>query len=105
MPPQSELPSTTAKIPSSAVIHNEDSVDDGNLKKISHTRKEILYEGHFYDVTKFINRHPGGNIIKFYTEPGEDATLAIQQFHHRSMNRIKTILKSFPRREATPEES
>jgi len=67
-------------------------------------RSEILYEGRYYDVTSFIRRHPGGNVIKFYTEEGEDATQAIQQFHNRSMNKIKAMLKSFPSRPAAPEE-
>jgi len=63
---------------------------------------EILYDGFFYDVTEFINRHPGGNIIKFYTEPGEDATLALEQFHHRSIDKVKLIMKSLPKRPAPP---
>jgi cytochrome b involved in lipid metabolism len=61
-------------------------------------RKEILYEGYYYDVTHFIQRHPGGNVIKFYTEPGEDGTLAIQQFHHRSINQVLAMMKAFPKR-------
>lgn len=32
--------------------------------------KEILYEGHYYDVTKFIKKHPGGSIIEYYVEHG-----------------------------------
>jgi len=65
------------------------------------TRMEILYEGRYYDVTNFIRRHPGGNVIKLYTNEGEDATQAIQQFHNRSMNKIMLMLKSFPSRPAT----
>jgi hypothetical protein len=65
---------------------------------------EILYDGHFYDVTQWIPRHPGGNVIKFYTEGGEDATLAIQQFHHRSLRQVQGIMKSFQKRIALPEE-
>jgi cytochrome b involved in lipid metabolism len=68
-------------------------------------RKEILFNGFFYDVTDFINRHPGGNVIQFYTEKGEDATQAIQQFHFRSMNRIHQILKSFKKRPVSDDES
>jgi hypothetical protein len=63
--------------------------------------KEILYEGFYYDVGSFMERHPGGNIIKFYTEPGEDATMAIQQFHHRSIKQVLAIMTSFPKRPAS----
>jgi len=63
--------------------------------------KEILYDGYYYDVTDFARRHPGGNIIDFYTDKGEDATHAIQQFHQRSTKRVTAIMKSFKRRPAT----
>jgi cytochrome b involved in lipid metabolism len=56
------------------IIESKDESSSSSLPQ----RKEILYEGHYYDLTHFIQRHPGGNVIKFYTEPGEDATLAIQ---------------------------
>lgn len=67
-------------------------------------RDEVLYNGYFYDVTNFINKHPGGNVIRFYTEHGEDATQAIEQFHYRSMSRVESLLKSFKRRPATANE-
>lgn len=67
-------------------------------------RKEILYEGYFYDVTEWIKRHPGGNIIKFYTESGEDATCAVQQFHQRSTKKVMSIMKSLKRRPAKDQE-
>jgi len=57
-------------------------------------RKEIIYEGDVYDVTDWVSRHPGGRIIEFYTQPGEDSTLAIQQFHNRSMLRVSGLMKS-----------
>lgn len=63
--------------------------------------KEILCDGYFYDVTNFIDRHPGGSIIKYYTKSGEDATHAIQQFHHRSIKRVRMLMKSFKRRPAS----
>jgi len=37
-------------------------------------KKEILYDGYFYDVTSFIDRHPGGYVIDYYTNSGEDGT-------------------------------
>ncbi|OXA45977.1 Fatty acid desaturase 2 [Folsomia candida] len=63
--------------------------------------KEILYEGDYYDVTNFIKQHPGGSIIEFYVEHGQDATHAVQQFHQRSSKKVKVMMQSFPKREAT----
>lgn len=63
--------------------------------------KEILCDGYFYDVTNFISKHPGGSIIKYYTKSGEDASHAIQQFHQRSMKRVRMMMKSFKRRPAS----
>lgn len=60
--------------------------------------QEILYDGLLYDVTSWIKHHPGGNIIKFYTQPGEDATIPIQQFHNRSMDRVLKIMGRLPKR-------
>lgn len=77
--------------------------DGSGIDKSS--RLEIRYEGFFYDVTNFVARHPGGNIIRFYTEPGEDATQAIQQFHNRSINKVTQMLKSFPKRPANDVDS
>ena len=68
-------------------------------------RKEILCDGYFYDVTDFARNHPGGSIIYFYTQSGEDATHAIQQFHHRSIKRIRLMMSSFKKRPALDSES
>lgn len=68
-------------------------------------RKEILFDGYYYDVTNFISTHPGGSIIKYYTHAGEDATHAIQQFHHRSKKRVKIMMNSFKKRPASDNES
>jgi len=70
------------------------SLTNGTSSLPSKQRKEILYEGEVYDVTDWISRHPGGRIIEFYTQPGEDSTLAIQQFHNRSMLRVSSLMKS-----------
>lgn len=61
---------------------------------------ELLIEGHLYDVTEFKN-HPGGSIIKFYTESG-DATDAFNQFHMRS-TKARKMLAAMPSRPAPPE--
>lgn len=68
-------------------------------------RKEILCDGYFYDVTEFISKHPGGTVIEYYTEKGEDGTHAIQQFHQRSIKRVNIMMRSFKRRKAADHES
>lgn len=77
---------------------------DANPSISQPARKEILCDGWYYDVTDFARRHPGGSIIDYYTKTGEDATLAIQQFHQRSQAKIKAILKSFKKRPAEDQE-
>jgi len=67
--------------------------------------QEILCDGYFYDVTNFVRRHPGGSIIEYYTQHGEDATIAIQQFHQRSPKKVSAILSSFKKRKAEERES
>lgn len=62
---------------------------------------ELLCDGYYYDLTSFADRHPGGPIIKFYLNSGEDATEAIQQFHARSAPRVDRILGSLPKRKAS----
>jgi len=80
--------------------------DEGSNRDASSTgeRKEILYEGYFYDVTEWIRRHPGGKIIEFYTKKGEDATIPVQEFHNRSTKRVMNIMSSLKKRPATPQE-
>jgi len=67
-------------------------------------RKEVLFDGYFYDVTDFVKKHPGGSIIEYYTKTGEDGTHAIQQFHQRSIKRVKGIMSSFKKRPALDSE-
>lgn len=31
-------------------------------------RKEVLFDGYFYDVTDFVKRHPGNVLVKSQTE-------------------------------------
>lgn len=68
-------------------------------------KKEILYDGYYYDVTSFIERHPGGTVIDYYTVPGEDATVPILEFHNRAKDRVDKIMRSLPRRKAPEHES
>ena len=67
--------------------------------------KEVLYDGYFYDVTNFVKKHPGGSIIEYYTQHGEDATHSIQQFHQRSTKKVSAIMNSFKKRKAHDDES
>lgn len=62
-------------------------------------KHEILINSHYYDVINWIPRHPGGNIIKFYTKQGEDASAAFDQFHGRCLNAAEKVLKHLPSRE------
>jgi len=64
-------------------------------------RLEILYDGNFYDVTNWIPYHPGGSVIKFYTEKGEDATIPVQQFHYRFLPKVLSRMESLKKRQAS----
>ncbi|XP_021953448.1 acyl-lipid (8-3)-desaturase-like [Folsomia candida] len=67
------------------------------------TKQEILINSHYYDVTNWIPRHPGGKIIKFYTKEGEDASAAFDQFHGRCITKVTKFLKQLPKRDAAME--
>lgn len=79
-------------------------IETRKVERLIGGTKEILCDGYFYDVTNFISRHPGGSIIKYYTQSGEDASHAIQQFHQRSMKRVRMMMKAFKRRPAADSE-
>lgn len=78
-------------------------LQEKNAVKIG--KKEVLYDGYFYDVTNFIDKHPGGFVIDYYTNSGEDATLPIMMFHQRSKKKVDAIMSSLPRRPAMEHES
>lgn len=61
----------------SEVTRNEDN--NNNTTK----RKYIGYRGEWYDVTNFVERHPGGNIIDQFL--GQDATHVIDTAHSRNV--------------------
>lgn len=84
----------------STEVNDKVDTDTRNL-----IRKEVLFDGYFYDVTDFITKHPGGSIINYFTNKGEDSTHAIQQFHHRSIKRVNAIMKTFKKRPALYGES
>ncbi|CAL8112289.1 unnamed protein product [Orchesella dallaii] len=70
--------------------------------KLEKKRLEILYDGYYYDVTDFIRKHPGGReIIGYFTHPNEDATIPMQQFHARALDKVNGIMKTLKRRPAT----
>ncbi len=73
----------------------------GKASETSSTEtKEVLIDGQLYDVTDFMNRHPGGTVIKFYTNEKNDASQAFHQFHVRSERAYK-MLKNMKSRPAT----
>lgn len=74
-------------------------------REISRDPLEILFDGYYYDITEFSARHPGGDVILYYTEKGEDATQAIQQFHNRFFPKVKSLLETMKKRPATQIES
>jgi len=86
-----------------ATQDNENLIQEENAMKIG--KKEILYDGYFYDVTNFIDRHPGGSVIEYYTNTNEDATCPIMMFHHRSKKKVDAIMNTLPRRPAMEHES
>lgn len=63
-------------------------------------KTELRFDGDFYDITTWTKRHPGGRVIEFYTEKGEDASVAIREFHHRSMPKVMSVLRSLKSRPA-----
>ena len=68
--------------------------DQENKGDMSGPRTELCFDGDYYNVATWAKHHPGGKIIEFYTEKGEDASIAIRQFHLRSMPKVMSILKS-----------
>ncbi|CAL8109765.1 unnamed protein product [Orchesella dallaii] len=100
MAPTSQKSELRQKKRTESTSNNNNNNNNNNNSITTPIKKEILSDGWYYDVTDFARRHPGGSIIEYYTKTGEDATLAIQQFHHRSQGRVKAILKSFKRRPA-----
>lgn len=84
-------------------------VEDANNNPVENAppppkkKLEVLYDGHYYDVTEFFKRHPGGEIMQLYLD-GDDATIAMNQFHYRSLKTMKAYLKGLKKRPALEEE-
>jgi cytochrome b involved in lipid metabolism len=89
----------------SEMVGPEEDFHNQGAEERSPNIKEILCDGYYYDVTNFVRKHPGGSIIDYYTQRGEDATHAIQQFHQRSSKKIDIMLKSFKKRPANDRHS
>lgn len=90
-----------------STIQNQDHITARTQEKPTTmaARKEILFDGFFYDVTDFVSKHPGGPIIKYYTGKGEDGTQAIQQFHKRSIEKVRVMMSALKKRPASDSES
>jgi len=71
-------------------------------------KEEKMYltiDGNRVDVTSFIRKHPGGNVIRFYCADHLDATDAFWAFHSRSERAVK-LLKALPKEKVTsPDDS
>ena len=63
-------------------------------KVVQDTQHSIQIDGNWYDITEFIERHPGGSVIKSYS--GQDASLVYHEMHRRS-KKADLILKSLPK--------
>jgi len=59
---------------------------------------ELQYNNYAYDVTSFVDKHPGGKIIAMYLKTKEDSFNAVEQFHFRAIDRVHNIMKALPRR-------
>lgn len=56
----------------------------GDVAESGPSKRELIgIDGHWYDITTFISRHPGGDIIKEYV--GRDASAAFHAFHKPSV--------------------
>jgi fatty acid desaturase 2 (delta-6 desaturase) len=72
----------------------------GDKKDVSSSspadKLEVIIDGRKYDVSNM--KHPGGSVIKFYTNNGIDATQAFNNFHLRSKKAKKYLdgLSSVP---------
>lgn len=60
--------------------------------------QKIKIDNQWYDITQFIKRHPGGNVIKSYVD--QDATLVYREMHYRS-KKAKLVLQSLPKVDAS----
>ena len=56
--------------------------------------EKIYIEKQWYDITDFIKRHPGGNVIRSYID--QDATLVYREMHRRS-KKSDLVLRSLPK--------
>eukprot|EP00494_Astrolonche_serrata_P032310 UN32579 len=60
-------------------------------------KKEIKLYGKYYDVSKFYKEHPGGKVIRFYTDRKQDASEPYASFHKGS-KKANAILEDLPTR-------
>jgi len=69
--------------------NNENKSETNNLTG----KKLIGYRGSWYDVTNFVSRHPGGDVIERFL--GQDATSVIETFHNRDVLKFWKPVKKF----------
>jgi delta8-fatty-acid desaturase len=56
-------------------------------------RKMIFFEGRRYDITRWVDRHPGGAIIKSFI--GQDVTVPMHMFHDLRNPVVLKLMKAF----------
>lgn len=59
------------------------NIQNATLPNDHNTKKLIGYRNQWYDITNFIRRHPGGDVIEKFV--GKDATSVIQTFHKNNV--------------------
>ncbi len=75
----------------------------GGKKERESSNADLLIDGKIYDVTDFIDKHPGGSVIKFYAGKDIDASQAFNQFHCRS-KKANVTMKQYFKRDVTNKE-
>lgn len=86
---------SSAGVSDGKLLLKADQKEDVVTAEKKQDKKEIYIDGIVYDITGFVNKHPGGRIIEFVVDT--DATDAFTQFHMRSARANKT-LKALPQR-------
>ena len=75
------------------LYHSELLTETSNKKRYNNKSLHVQINNKIYDATEFQNRHPGGNVLKFYNciDNNVDATDAFNTFHLRSKHANKRL--------------
>ena len=77
------------------LYHSELLTETPNKKRYNNKSLHVQINNKIYDATEFQNRHPGGNVLKFYNciDNNVDATDAFNTFHLRSKYANKHLVR------------